>query len=185
MNKNDRRAKKTEKALVQALSELLNKKQLHDITVNELVKKADLHRSTFYTHYHDIYDLYQKTEEAFFDMFKNYIIENDSHDYTNLYAGIIDYLDQNRFCSHMFLGENAESSFQYALIHYLIERYLKISAFEENIKVPPKEWPLLAVYHVSGNINLLKYWIHHDFSIPKNEMLCLMLKLDDNFDNLF
>lgn len=51
MNKDDRRSKKTEKALLRALSELLEQKQLREITVNELVQRADLHRSTFYTHH--------------------------------------------------------------------------------------------------------------------------------------
>ena len=47
MSKNDRRSKRTEAALLNALAELLKQKQLRKITINELVSLADLHRSTF------------------------------------------------------------------------------------------------------------------------------------------
>ena len=62
MKKEDRRVKKTEKALAEALSKLLVDKKIQNITIRELTETADLHRSTFYTHYTDIYDLYEKLE---------------------------------------------------------------------------------------------------------------------------
>ena len=57
MKKEDRRVKKTEKALAEALSKLLVDKKIQNITIRELTETADLHSSTFYTHYTDIYDL--------------------------------------------------------------------------------------------------------------------------------
>lgn len=65
MKKEDRRVKKTEKALAEALSKLLVDKKIQNITIRELTETADLHRSTFYTHYTDIYDLYEKLENSF------------------------------------------------------------------------------------------------------------------------
>lgn len=49
MKKEDRRVKKTEKALAEALSKLLVDKKIQNITIRELTETADLHRSTFYT----------------------------------------------------------------------------------------------------------------------------------------
>ncbi|OUZ28679.1 hypothetical protein A5806_001417 [Enterococcus faecium] len=54
MKKTDRRVKKTEKALAEALSTLLVNKKIQAITIRELTETADVHRSTFYTHYKDI-----------------------------------------------------------------------------------------------------------------------------------
>ena len=56
----DRRVRKTKKALRQGLVSLLEKKKLKDITVRELTDTVDLHRGTFYVHYRDIYELYEK-----------------------------------------------------------------------------------------------------------------------------
>ncbi|MEC6652177.1 TetR/AcrR family transcriptional regulator, partial [Enterococcus faecium] len=51
MKKTDRRVKKTEKALAETLSTLLVNKKIQAITIRELTETADVHRSTFYTHY--------------------------------------------------------------------------------------------------------------------------------------
>ncbi len=49
---------KTRNLIKKTFAELINeKKQLDKITVTELVKKADLTRSTFYTHYDNIYEV--------------------------------------------------------------------------------------------------------------------------------
>ena len=56
----DRRVRKTKKALRQGLVSLLEKKNLKDVTVRELTDAVDLHRGTFYVHYRDIYELYDR-----------------------------------------------------------------------------------------------------------------------------
>lgn len=49
---------KTRNRIKKAFAELINeKKSLKKITVTELVKRADITRSTFYTHYEDIYEV--------------------------------------------------------------------------------------------------------------------------------
>jgi len=56
--KEDRRVRKTKKALREGLAELLTQKSIQKITVRELTDKVDIHRSTFYANYEDIYDLF-------------------------------------------------------------------------------------------------------------------------------
>ena len=46
--KEDRRVRRTRKILTQALTELLQKKQVNEITVKELTDLADMNRGTFY-----------------------------------------------------------------------------------------------------------------------------------------
>ena len=57
-NKEDRRVRKTKKALREGLIELLNEKSIQSITVRELTDKVDIHRSTFYANFKDVYELY-------------------------------------------------------------------------------------------------------------------------------
>ncbi len=52
----DRRVRKTLAAVYQALAALLSEKELKDITIRELCERADINKSTFYLHFHDIYD---------------------------------------------------------------------------------------------------------------------------------
>ena len=51
-------SRKTRNLIKKTFAELMNeKKELNKITVTELVKRADITRSTFYTHYDDIYEV--------------------------------------------------------------------------------------------------------------------------------
>ena len=47
----DRRQKKTREAIFNAFTELLSKKHYNQITVGEIIEKADVGRATFYAHF--------------------------------------------------------------------------------------------------------------------------------------
>lgn len=53
----DLRVEKTERAIRSAFLELRAKKPLEKLTVKELCQKAEIHKSTFYDHYEDLYAL--------------------------------------------------------------------------------------------------------------------------------
>ena len=61
--KNDLRIQKTEQAIRNAFIELRAKKPLEKITVKELCELALINKSTFYTHYEDIYALSEAIEQ--------------------------------------------------------------------------------------------------------------------------
>ena len=184
MNKNDRRSKKTEAALLNALAELLKHKQLREITVNELVDLADLHRSTFYLHYQDIFDFYQQTENSFLAIYENVIKESATHDYSGAIKSILTYIDENRAVAGMFFGKNAEPSFRIQLTEYIKRQYIKISAYEDYISKIPPEWDALAAYHAGGMMNLLASWVQSDYSLSKDEMVTLFIELDNRVADL-
>ena len=58
-----RKALKTKKQIKNALAELLQTKELKDITVQEVAQKADISRTTFYNYYYDVYDIYEQLEK--------------------------------------------------------------------------------------------------------------------------
>ena len=76
--KPDRRTMKTRRALAEALAELLAAKELHRITVQEIADKADVNRVTFYHHYQDVYDLYEKWARGGYKEPKNLIVQGIS-----------------------------------------------------------------------------------------------------------
>jgi len=181
LNKEDRRSKRTERALLCALSELLEEKPLREITVNELVSQADLHRSTFYTHYMDIYDLYEQTEADFLAVYKKYVKENASHNYTGVYRSVFDYADANRPVARMFLGKNADPSFRQKLTQFIVEQYIRISAYEDGVDIVPEEWYSLAAYHIGGFMNMFVSWIQSGYASPKEKIVELSIELDRRF----
>ena len=61
--KMDRRVRKTRAQLRAGLARLMQKKNIKEITVKELVDEIDINRSTFYLHYTDIYQMLQSIED--------------------------------------------------------------------------------------------------------------------------
>lgn len=76
----DRRVRKTQKAIKDALISLLNKKSFGDITIQEISDMADVNRSTFYTHYLDKYDLLDQMENEKIDEIRSFIKGNTHFD---------------------------------------------------------------------------------------------------------
>lgn len=71
----DLRIQRTKHSIINAFIELRSKKTLEKITVKELSELALINKATFYSHYHDIYDLSEQLENEAIDT----ILENLSH----------------------------------------------------------------------------------------------------------
>ena len=63
----DRRVERTRDRLGDAIMELLVKKPFDKITVQDVLDRAEVSRSTFYTHYRDKNDLFLSDAEEFFE----------------------------------------------------------------------------------------------------------------------
>ncbi|EOL47152.1 hypothetical protein RV11_GL002674 [Enterococcus phoeniculicola] len=59
----DLRVLRTKKNIHQAMISLLTEKSFDKITINDISKKADISRGTFYLHYQDKYELVEKYQE--------------------------------------------------------------------------------------------------------------------------
>ena len=60
--KMDRRVRRTKALLLQGLIQLMEEKDIKDISVKELSDLADINRGTFYLHYSDVYNMLGKIE---------------------------------------------------------------------------------------------------------------------------
>lgn len=63
----DLRIERTRQSIKNAFFELRKQKPLEKISVKELAELAYINKATFYTHYHDIFDLADQLENEFFD----------------------------------------------------------------------------------------------------------------------
>ena len=71
-NRKDLRYMKTERAIRRAFHELLQEKDMRRITVRELVERAEINKTTFYSHYETLPDLIDVLEKENI----NYIMNN-------------------------------------------------------------------------------------------------------------
>lgn len=87
--KNNKRRRESQEKLEKAFVELLQNREIKDITVSDLIKITRLNRSTFYANYLDIFDLADKTRQR---------LEND---FSNLFADY-DYFSERSGALKMF-----------------------------------------------------------------------------------
>ena len=90
---NNKRKKDSIQKIEKAFIELLHTKEINEINVTTLVKKAEINRSTFYVNYIDIYDLAVKLKEKMFnnvlELYKEETInKTHSYDYLKLFKHI-------------------------------------------------------------------------------------------------
>ena len=84
--KNNKRRRESQEKIEKAFIELLQTREIKDITVSELIKITGLNRSTFYANYIDIFDLADKTRGKLENEFSNLFAD---YDYFNERTGVL------------------------------------------------------------------------------------------------
>ena len=184
MNKDDRRARKTDLALQTALIKLLSEKEIKDITIKELTDTADIHKATFYTHYEDIYDLYNQIEEYVIGEISKMITLDPKHTYTFVFNSLVEFLYDNLELTKVLLGDKNHRSFTDRLGAMLKEKYIDICKYEIKSNDMPKGWNILIEYHIKGYIALLSLLLKNDSLPEKEKLIKLLYKIDANFDKM-
>ena len=72
--KTDRRVRRTRNALGDALMALMQEHPFESITVQDILDRAQIGRSTFYAHYRDKDDLFLSDAEDFLEMMSNHLL---------------------------------------------------------------------------------------------------------------
>lgn len=106
-------SKKTRNLIKKTFAELMNeKKELNKITVTELVKRAEITRSTFYTHYDDIYDVINDYQlETIELLISDDKVLNSIQDIYNYFDEIFECLKKNDEIYKMLLVSNGSIVF--------------------------------------------------------------------------
>ena len=84
--KNNKRRKESQEKIERAFVELLQDREIKEITVSNIIKATGLNRSTFYANYIDIFDLADKTRERLEKEFSNLFAD---YDYFNERSGAL------------------------------------------------------------------------------------------------
>ena len=111
----DRRVRKTKKAMTSALAQLLLEKPLSSISVREISELADINRGTFYLHYHDVYDMVEQLQNEIFEKLNEIVDLHEPKNNTDeLFPMLVDLfhlLSENAELAKVFIGKNGNAAF--------------------------------------------------------------------------
>ena len=97
MNKpNNKRRKKSQEQIEKIFLQLIQKKNIDEISVSTICEKANLNRSTFYANYIDIYDLAEKIQKNMEREFAQFLLINNAKQDYNGYLNMFRYIKDNQ-----------------------------------------------------------------------------------------
>lgn len=89
-------SKKTCRQIKKVFAEMLSeKKELGNISVSELCKRADISRGAFYSHYDDIYSVAEEYENELIDAFFNNSLLLETHDVMQFIDRFFEFIREN------------------------------------------------------------------------------------------
>ena len=167
----DRRVKRTKKALRDCLFQLLDEKSVEDITVKELTAMADINRSTFYFYYKDIEDMIVQIQNEIYAVFERDVIRSATQFITR--EDFVQYLirfltfckEREKICKFVMNNDpknNLAKRIKNGLM-MCIPDTKKVFAEDD-----PKRY--LTDYAVAGFWQLILQWMYDGMKIPPNEM---------------
>lgn len=180
----DRRALKTRKAIRDALAQLLTEKELHKVTVQEITEIAEINRGTFYKHYLDIYDLYDKTENEILVDLGLMVLELQELPSDQFFKHLIDYIDENRTVFIMIFSPNTTGKLRDKFGNLIEGLFLQVQAEKQHANIKDVTLSYRTRYRAQGVVSILDKWVCDGFNQSKDFIIESVFELDKNTENL-
>ncbi|MBE6819095.1 MAG: TetR/AcrR family transcriptional regulator [Ruminococcaceae bacterium] len=174
----DRRALKTQKQLKIALADMLTKKELRHITVQEVADLADVHRVTFYKHYYDIYDLYDQLKQEALAEIGLRTLKFHEEPAKEFGEELIAYIQDNPSIFKMMFSPYNTAELKHSFTT-MIEGIFRLVQSEKNlVALDDSRLDYISAYWSSGCIAVIEKWVESDFAHSKEFILQLLIDLD-------
>jgi AcrR family transcriptional regulator len=174
-HKMDRRVQRTEQQLREALIALVLEKGYDAVTIQDILDRANMGRSTFYAHYRDKEDLLLSGFQALFDGFQKEYLQmaptasDPAQAGKNLSLLFFRHAASHRGLFKAMIGERGGKIIQEHAQKYLtqfIGEHLTAQLPQQK-KVPVD---ILAYFIASSYLSLLIWWLDHDLPYKAEQM---------------
>lgn len=160
----DRRVLHTRDVLGDALVELMHQKPFDSITVQQVLDRAHVGRSTFYAHYRGKNDLFLSDVEGFFEGMSTLLSRRGEHSrrvapVREFFAHVADW---RQFYSAMVASEKIRDVWELGQGHFARAIDQRLAALTLASSMPPARRSALAHALAGALFSLLTWWINHD-----------------------
>lgn len=176
-NRSDRRIVRTQAKLEDAIIELMQEQPFDTITVQQLLKRAGVSRSTFYSHYRDKNDLFLSDLEEFLELFGTLLTRRGAP-VSRLFPleELFSHVAESSGLSEAINAAGKESDVRELAVGCFarsIERRLILAG----INMPPTKIQVTA-HSLAGSVfSLLDWWLRNSRAIALRD-------LDDHFHRI-
>lgn len=175
-----RSAVRSRRLIRQAFMELLKEKSLEKITVTDIVKLADINRSTFYAHYPDVMGVIEEIQEEIVEYTKRFMEDVDFSDFfenplphlNNIVKLAGDNVELYRLLGSSALGEKKLED----LKNILIQQTLKTVDAPEEYK-SSFEFEFATRFFMGGVVDVYAQWIRGGFDCSLDEITEQLAKM--------
>ena len=176
--KNNKRYADTEEKINRAIrSLLLKEKSLKKITVRDVCRAAQIHHTTFYEHYMDIFDLVEKVEQQIGNGLCEHI-ENKKNIHNNMLSvefikSIIEYVKDNKDFYKVYLNDHGLSSVDdgFNRVWSIIEHNMEYDKFDYN------EVKYSFEFSKAGTVRVISCWLNNDCRESVEEISRILYQL--------
>lgn len=170
--KTDARVRRSRDALGDALIALMQEKPFDTITVQDVLDRAHVSRSTFYTHYSDKDDLLMSDAEEFFEALSMALSQHgDKSDRVFPVREFFAHLsDVQPFFKALVKSGKYHENMELARGHFArgIER--RLAELPRGKNIPANQLPAIAFAHAGALLSLLSWWLDRGMRESPAEM---------------
>ncbi len=177
--KTDRRVIKTKHAIFKAFVELLNEKDVNQITITDIAKKANINRKTFYNYYSDAYEVMEEIEnltvEAFINNMGTVEFTNMADFLTEIFIKFTETVNKDlEFFNLLFKTNNR--SFLIVKIVEALKEYVQ-KRIEESNELDIPRFEVVSNFYLSGVLSVYMNWFMNNYDQSIEEISALLTEL--------
>jgi len=170
--KEDRRSQRTRRLLHRAIISLMQEKRYDSITVQDIIDRADVGRSTFYAHFQDKEDLINSNLEEIMDDLSQHLDAN-AHDNQRIIPTLALFKhvrEEQHLFEAMRRGRGLDLLLEKAQVYWSKRAEARLQSL-----LPPGQTPTvplsIVVSYISGALStFLRWWMDNQFSYSAERM---------------
>ncbi len=168
----ERRVRKTKRAIRNAFAALLAEKDVNQITVKDIAERADINRKTFYNHYRGVYQVMDEIENSIVDDFDLMLREASGNiDLRNpamIYEKLTQLLQKDIDFYGNLLCMNGNNSLRDKLFSRLKAHALV--SMQARLPIAQRELELGIHFTFSGLMSVYQHWFQSDRALSLDEL---------------
>lgn len=155
---NNKKRKNSQEKIEKVFIELIQTKEIYEISITDICKKANINRTTFYSNYIDIYDLADKIKlKLLSDVYVIYSEEREKKSHSYDFLKLYNHIKENQIFYKTYFKLGINDNFD----NYLLDKK-EIKRFYGDEFDNDKELDYHITFFKAGLNAVLKKWLYND-----------------------